>query len=326
MSQNTNDIFTIGVDVGGTKIEAALVNQEGQVLTTRRSMTNAKNGPDKVIADVARCIRACCGDDGTRVQGIGLGVAGQIDKVTGVVISSPNLWWDNVDIGNRLQQELGLPIMITNDVRAATYGEWKHGAGQGINDLVCLFIGTGIGGGVITHGNLLEGYNNSAAELGHMTIVSSGRACRCPNHGCMEAYAGGWAIAERAQESVQDDKQRGRLIIDLAGSIEAITAATVSRAYSMNDPLARYIIEETAQSLSAGVVSIVNAFNPCLLIFGGGVIQGIPDLIPLTEVLVRKYALKSASSRLKFTRAALGNLSAVIGAAALARKQLGNLY
>jgi len=289
-------------------------------------MTNAKNGPDKVIADVADCIRACCGDSCTRVHGVGLGVAGQIDKETGIVISSPNLWWDNVDIGNRLQQELGLLVSITNDVRAAAYGEWKHGAGQGINDLVSLFIGTGIGGGVITNGNLLEGYNNSAAELGHMTIVTAGRACRCPNHGCMEAYAGGWAIAERTQEAVQADRQRGHLMIDLAGSIEAITAATVSQAYTMNDPLARYIIEETARYLSAGVVSIVNAFNPFLFIFGGGVIQGIPDLIPLTEVLVRKYALKSATSRLKFTGAALGSLSAVIGAAALAREQLGNLY
>ena len=189
---------------------------------------------------------------------------------------------------------------------------------QGIHDLVCLFVGTGIGGGVVSNGRLIEGCQNTAGELGHITVVAAGRKCHCPNEGCMEAYAGGWAIAERAQDAVRANPSAGQTLLSLAGEIPLISSITVSQAYHNGDPLAQRLIKDTAKYLAAGLVSIVNAFNPCLIILGGSVIQGLPDLI-LRRTRVRAQALQTPVENLHIVTAALGNKAGVIGAAALAR-------
>ena len=155
-----------------------------------------------------------------------------------------------------------------------------------------------------------------------MTIVADGRRCHCPNRGCLEAYAGGWAIAERAQEAVGADLQAGQRLVALAGDIKQISAATVSQACSDGDPLARHLVEETAQYLAAGVVGIINAFNPCLLVLGGGVIQGRPEYVSEVERVVRENALQAAVQGLRIAMAALGDKAGVIGAAALARDEI----
>lgn len=310
------------MDLGGSKIETALVNTDGGILASHHRPTHPEKNPDKVIADIVASIEICLREANQAAWGLGIGVAGQVDKLTGTVRFAPNLGWRNMPLRARLEDALGLPVVINNDVRAATWGEWRHGAGQGVDDLVCLFIGTGIGGGIISGGCLLEGCYNSAGELGHITIIASGRQCRCPNQGCLEAYAGGWAIAERAQEAVRADPRAGQTLVALANDIQHISAATISRAYSDGDSLALRLVEETAQYLAAGVVSIVNAFNPCLLILGGGVIQGLPEYIPLIERSVRANALETAVEHLRIVTAALGNKAGVIGAAALARSKI----
>ena len=156
----------------------------------------------------------------------------------------------------------------------------------------------------------------------HGGLASTGRQCHCRNRGCLEAYAGGWAIAERAQEAVRSDPKAGQSLITLAGSIERITAATVTEAYAKGDHVAQLIVEETAHFLAAGVVGIINAFNPCLLVLGGGVIQGSPMYLSMVERAVRINALEAALEGLRIVTAALGNKAGVIGAAALARHRL----
>jgi len=311
------------VDLGGSKLETALVNTDGCIIASHRRSIHHEKNPDRAITDIVASIEICLREANQTAWGLGIGVAGQVDKVSGTVRFSPNLGWHNVPLRARLEEALGLPVVVNNDVRAATWGEWRHGAGQGVNDLVCLFVGTGIGGGIVSSGCLLEGCHNSAGELGHITIVASGRHCRCPNQGCLEAYAGGWAIAERAQEAVRADPKAGQALVTLVDGIQHISAATVSRAYTDGDPLASRLVEETAQYLAAGVVGIVNAFNPCLLILGGGVIQGLPEYIPLIERSVRANALETAVEHLRIVTAALGNKAGVIGAAALARSKIG---
>ena len=153
-----------------------------------------------------------------------------------------------------------------------------------------------------------------------MTIVSNGRHCHCRNQGCLEAYTGGWAIGERVQEAVRNDPKAGKALITLAGSIEKISATTVTEAYANGDPLAQRMVEETAQFFAAGLVGIVNAFNPCLIVLGGGVIQGLPEYTSLVEHIVHLKALEAALEGLRVVTAALGNKAGVIGAAALARK------
>ncbi len=312
---------TLGIDLGGTKVEMALVDEHGHILVSRRRLTQPEQGPDGVINDIIACVHECLADTDKTVPALGIGVAGQVDT-SGIVRFAPNLGWHNVPLKENLENALDMPVIINNDVRMATFGEWQHGAGQGVNDLVCIFVGTGIGGGVVSGGQLLQGCGNTAAELGHLTIVSNGRSCRCPNQGCFEAYAGGWGIAERAQEAVLAEPPAGERLITLAGDIKQISAATVTQAYHEGDPLAASLIEETAQYLAAGVVSIINAFNPCLIILGGGVIQGIPEYVPAIERAAQEKALPPAVENLRVVTAALGNKAGVIGAAALARKQL----
>lgn len=310
------------MDLGGTKIEIALVDATGHIVISKRVPTKWERGPNKIIDAIIDGARNCLSKANKPVQCLGMGVAGQIEKDTGVVLFSPNLNWNNVPIRKRLEDALSIPVTVTNDVRAATYGEWLYGAGQRVDDLVCLFIGTGIGGGAIIGGKLLEGHSNSAGELGHMTIVSNGRKCRCLNSGCLEAYAGGWAISKRAQELVYDNPKEGQTLLALAGSTNNISAATVTEAYNLGDPLAQRIVQETAQFLAAGIVAIVNAFNPHLLILGGGVIQGLPAYVSMIDPLVRSNALETATGDLHIVEAALGNKAAVIGAAALAQHKL----
>ena len=322
ITSEDRNLLTLGVDVGGSKIETALVNTAGCILASHHCPTHPKKNPDRIIADIVASIEICLREANQAAQGLGIGVAGQVDKVTGTVRFSPNLGWHNVPLQARLEKALGLPIVVDNDMHATTWGEWQYGAGQGVNDLVCLFVGTGIGGGVVSGGCLLEGCRNSAGELGHTTIIASGRRCRCPNQGCLEAYAGGWAIAERAQEAVHAEPKAGQTLVTLAGSIPHISATTVSPAYADGDPLAHRLGEETAQYLAAGIVSIVNAFNPCLLILGGGVIQGLPEYVSMIERSVRHNALETAVEHLRIVMTALGNKAGVIGAAAMARNKI----
>ncbi|MBI4483728.1 MAG: ROK family protein [Acidobacteria bacterium] len=311
--------LTLGVDLGGTKVETALVDGAGRVVATFRGPTHPEKGAAAVIADIVACVEHCWGDAPQSGTALGIGVAGQVEAATGNVLFAPNLGWRDVPLRRELEKALNIPVLVTNDVRAATFGEWKHGAAQAVDDLVCLFVGTGIGGGVVIGGRLLEGCSNTAGELGHMTIVAQGRRCRCPNRGCLEAYAGGWAIAERAQEAVRDNREAGAALLERAPDIPNITAATVAQAYEDGDPLARSLMEETVQHLVAGVVGIVNAFNPCLLVLGGGVIEGLPELVQAVERDVRARALPGALQSLRVVKAGLGGNAGVIGAAALAR-------
>jgi glucokinase len=321
MDSHENEKLTLGVDIGGTKIDTALVDESGQIVSSYYRLLEPARNPDRAIADIIDSVRICHEQSGRKALALGIGVAGQIDKEKGVVCGSPNLPdWHNVPIGPRLEEALKIPVAINNDVRVITWGEWQHGAGKGVDDLVCLFVGTGIGGGVVSHGHLLEGCCNTAGELGHMTVVAAGRKCHCPGEGCLEAYAGGWAIAERARDIVRANPQAGQVLVALAGDVEKITSITVSRAYQNGDPLAHRLMKDTAKYLAAGLVSIVNAFNPCLIILGGSVILGFPDLLPAVEKRVRELALQKPLEELRITTAALGNKAGVIGAAALARQ------
>lgn len=323
MKKKKNPI-TIGVDLGGTKVKLAIIDKDGGILFSRRYATNPQQGHEGVIADIAGHVnyylRHSTLTRGFRPSAIGVGVAGQVDSATGIVQFAPNLVeWEDVPLKKKLEKRIGLPVIVTNDVRAATYGEWFYGAGRDVGDLVGIFVGTGIGGGIVSGGHMLEGCSNTAGELGHITIVAGGRRCRCSNLGCLEAYAGGWAIAERAREAVQDDIMAGRKIIKLAGGIENITAAAVSRAYKEKDPLAVQLIEETGKYLSAGMVGIVNVLNPRLIILGGGVVEHLNALIPMVKQGVKKHSLPAAVKLLKIVKAKLGDNAAAVGAAALTR-------
>jgi glucokinase len=309
--------FTIGVDLGGTKIKTAVVDSNGYVVSAFKRPTNPQKESKTIIHDILVSVDKCLTHH-EGIEALGVGVAGQVDR-QGVVQYSPNLRWRGVPLKTRLEKELKLPVFVTNDVNAATIGEWRFGSGRTVEDLAVVFVGTGIGGGVITEGKILSGCSNAGGELGHITIVAGGRRCHCPNEGCLEAYAGGWAIAERAQEAVKRNPKLGQHLTSLGGGINNITAETVGQAFHDGDTLACRIIEETGVYLAAGAVSIINSFNPCVLVLGGGVIEGVPELIEVVDRIVKQRSLEAAVEKLRIVKATLGSDAGVIGAAAMAK-------
>jgi glucokinase len=315
----TEGDLTIGVDMGGTKVLLAVVSPTGQVLSSHRHATDKSGSVDKIVGVVAGCVNSCLGPIAKEAKAIGAGIAAQIRQRDGMLLAAPNLPWENVPIRAKIEKATGLPTTVTNDVRAATFGEWRFGAGRGVDDLVCIFVGTGVGGGIVADGRLLYGASDTAGEVGHMTIVSDGRACHCRNSGCFEAYVGGWAIAERAQELAKGRANDSGQLRRLAGGVDQITAEAVAQAYRAGDPFSQELLESTVEYLAAGVVSVVNALNPKLLILGGGVIDGLPNLIPATEALVRQRAIAAALTDFKIVRAGLGDDAGVLGSAELAR-------
>jgi len=318
------ETWAIGVDLGGTKVEVAAVDAGGTILQRLKQPTHVETGPDSIMAAIAAMIKQVR-EHGpqTPPAGVGVGVAGQVNAATGVVRFAPNLNWREVPLQDRLQTDLTLPVGVTNDVRAATWGEWRHGAGQGAEDLICLFIGTGIGGGVVSGGRMLEGATNTAGELGHITTDLNGPPCTCGHRGCLEALAGGWAIARRAREAIGDAPAAGQAFLRAAGlkepvAPEDINAAVVAAAAHAHDPLARLIVDEVARALIAGTVSLINAFNPSRLILGGGVMQGLPELTDRIGAGIRRFALNAATEALEVLPARLKGDAGVVGAATLA--------
>ena len=317
--------LAVGVDLGGTKVVTALVDENGAVIARDRAATGPLTDPSATIAEIAAAVRGVASVAKERVVGVGVGAAGQIDPATGTVRAAPNLGWTDVPLRVELEEALQLPVLVTNDVRAAAWGEWMYGAGQGMTDMVCLFVGTGIGGGIIAGGRLLTGCSGSAGELGHTIVDRNGPRCRCGSQGCLEALAGGWAIAAKAVEAVDSNPEAGGTLLTLAeGDREKLTAELVSQAAHQGDRLAQRLVVQAGEALAVGVASLVNAFNPCMVVLGGGVIEGMPELLQMVQSGVPDRALGPAVASLRIQKAALGENAGVIGAAALARERFGD--
>ncbi|MGZ3733061.1 MAG: ROK family protein [Parachlamydiaceae bacterium] len=309
--------MSIGIDIGGTKTSLGIFDCEGNLCTSKTIPTEVQRGADRIIAHIVEEIRLLEKHyAGKVVSSIGVAVAGQVERATGLVKFAPNLYWRNVALGQILQELFRRPVVVMNDVRAATWAEWTIGAGTGKKDIVCVFVGTGIGGGMISNGVLVEGAHNCTGEFGHMVIDYQGDLCTCGNIGCWETVAGGWGIVERfkkalAQESEKENRFHSRPDI--------ITAKQIFEASEQGDLLAHECVEDLREALIAGCCSLVNSLNPECLILDGGIIAGAPWLIEAIEFGVRERALKSATEKLEIVRAQLAEKAVYIGAAALAR-------
>ncbi len=308
----------LGIDLGATKVVSGLVAPDGTIVHHSGRHLHANDGPGGVIRSLVRSARACLDEAAAPPKAIGVAVAAQVDPRTGTVVHAPNLGWRDVPLARRIAAELGGTVYVVNDARAAAFAEWRLGAGKGVDDVFCLTLGTGVGGSAVVGGRLLEGGTHALGEVGHMTIVVGGRRCHCPNWGCLEAYVGGWAIAERAQEAVRLDAAAGTALVQRAGRVEAITAQTVFLAHRTGDALAGRLVRDTERYLADGVVGIVNAFNPSLLIVGGGLVAGMPTFLPVIESAIRARCQPSAAGA-RVVSARLGEDAALVGAAEMAR-------
>lgn len=311
--------YAIGIDLGGSKIELGIVDETGYVHHHQRLETLTKEGPQAVENQILESIYSLQQQAKGPIMGVGIGVAGQIHPQTGLVIFAPNLKWHHFPLQSNIEKRLKLPVRIMNDVRAITWGEWMYGAGKGCHDLLCVFIGTGIGSGIVSGGKFLMGDSNTCGEVGHMTIDFEGPVCTCGKRGCLEAFAGGWGIAARAREAIQADSQGnvGQLMLKLSNDqLDRLTTKVVVEAYYQGDPLARQLIEQVKRVLIAGFASLINVFNPRRLILGGGFIDGMPEMIEVIDKGIRENALKAATQSLEVVKAKLGKQTGVIGSAA----------
>jgi glucokinase len=322
--------WIVGVDLGGTNIVVGVLPMDGgdgEVQAMRTVPTDAQRGAkfvvDRIIGlivDAREEIVARHGGANEDFAGIGIGSPGPLNRKTGTVINTPNLGWRNFPLRDLVANAVGLPATLDNDANCATYGEWWVGAGRNVDTLVGLTLGTGIGGGIVLDGEIFHGVSDAAGEIGHMTIDSTGRRCKCGNYGCLEAYASGPAIAARAVEGIEAGAES--LLPGLVESrMELITAATVYEGVILGDPYANEVMRETAKFLGAGVANIINVLNPAMIVISGGVTKAGDHLFVPLRAEVRRRAFKSAEEACQIVSARLPGTAGVIGAAGVFKKE-----
>jgi glucokinase len=314
----------LGIDIGGTKLAVGVATDDGRLLSTGLVPTFALEGPDAVIrrvVDLANRALADAGLTAADVAGIGVGCTGPLDTVTGIVHDPPNMpGWEVVPVGPRLAEAFGRPVVIDNDANAAALGEYRFGAGRGVSDLFYATISTGIGAGLVLDGRLFRGVNGNAVEIGHMTVAYQGRLCNCGRRGCLEAYASGPAIADRAREALATGDPS--TLSAIPGGPDAITAADVSAAAIAGDALAGRVWTETVEVLGAGIANVLNVFNPGRVILGGGVARAGEALFVPVRRMAHEQAFGPLLRVADIVPAELGDQVGVLGAVAIALDQL----
>jgi glucokinase len=308
----------IGVDVGGTKIAAAVVSPEGKILNEVRYPTQAVP-PNRLIETIARAITEV--KDGFEVGGVCLAVPGLILAAENKVIFAPNLHEiENIRLDEEIGSSTGTSVTVENDANAAAWGEFRYGAGKDVEHQVFITLGTGVGGGIITHGVLLRWAQGAGGELGHVTIDATGPRCGCGNHGCLEALASGTAIRRRAREVANDrpGSALGRLAVE-----REVLGEDVTRLAQEGDEASILVLEETGRWLGIGLAGFVNTFNPEVIPVGGGASRAGELILEPARREVHLRARSPSRDLVEIKEATLGPESGVLGAAALGRGEDG---
>jgi glucokinase len=321
----------LGIDFGGTKLLAAVVDLDsGVVVATAKKRTSASDGPKEVLERIHAVADAALDSaklKSKQLAGIGVGAAGQVDAEQGVLIGTPNLSQAviNLPIAESLRKRYGVPAALRNDVQVAATGELAFGAGKGVSDFVCCFVGTGVGGAVVTGGRLITGASGSAGEIGHIVVDTGGRLCGCGGRGHLEAYCSRTAITL----SLMGDLKRGRqsLLRELAPELStaamwpesgAVRSGILQEAIVRGDQLVMETITEAGRYLGYGLASVINLLNPKMIVLGGGVIESVALMYEEAVEYARRESLAAPAATVEFSRAKLGDNAGVIGAALIA--------
>ncbi len=330
MADHANS-YIIGVDLGGTNIVVGAMSADGtrqfamqSTPTPPRSEGSSGRVVERMIEMVEVTIAETLKETGAKrgdILGVGIGAPGPLDRENGIVIIAPNLGWHNLPLRDLISDAVKLPCTLDNDANCATYGEWWIGAARGARNVVGITIGTGIGGGLIIDGKLYHGSSDVAGEIGHMSIDQTGRRCGCGNYGCLEAYASGPNIAERAREALRSG-DISVLPSMVGGDLERITAATVYEAAHKGDIVAREVVRDTAKFLGVGLANLLNVFNPDVVVVAGGVTQAGDALFEPLRAEVRRRAFKPAVTACRIVPGELPGTAGVIGAVGTFRSQM----
>ena len=318
----------IGVDMGGTKILSAVIDADGNILGTAKVPTKADRGASEVIDRIANSIRKAIDKSGVAsesIQAVGIGAPGPLDPATGVVIFAPNLGWRDVPLKAELEARVGFPTFVDNDVNVGTLGEHVFGAGRGVQNVVGIFVGTGIGGGIILNGELFHGASKTAGEVGHIIVKAGGPRCGCGTRGCLEAIASRTAMTKQFRKAILKKGKKSVISKLTDGDLGAIRSGVLAKAIRLNDKLTLKIFKKVTKYLGIGIGSIVNFLNPEMIVLGGGVVEALDDtFLDDIRAAAKKYSLPNTLDGVQIVRAALGDNSGILGAAALARQRSDN--
>ncbi|TMF41089.1 MAG: ROK family protein [Chloroflexi bacterium] len=304
------------LDIGGTKILAGIIDPSGKIVARRSIGTLAERGAEDVVARCVSLMRELAREAQVAVEmlaGIGCSVPGPLDPEGGVVLFSPNLGWRNVPLAQWLRHQCGVPVEIEDDARCAASGEARRGAARGAEMAVYITISTGIGGGLIINGRVYRGAHGFAGEIGHMTLEANGPPCSCGNNGCFESLASGSAIAARARQAVLHGDET-----TLASFHDGpLTAEQVIQAAKAGDAVATRIVEAAGVYVGIGLAAVATAFDPQIIVLGGGVVRQEGILLRRAYETFRERALAPLGSLVPIVPAALGDESGLWGAVAL---------
>ena len=317
--------LVIGFDLGGTKMCAGLLDRKFKVLGRDKMKTRGKNGEEDTFTRMTRLIGKLCaslGVDPSEVAGIGVGAPGPLDPFTGVIGDTPNVDLKGFPLKQKLEEAFGVPVAVDNDVNMGTFGEYHFGAARKGRNVLGVFPGTGIGGGLIIEGKLYRGSSGSAAEVGHVSLDPHGPRCGCGHRGCLEAYASRQAIAARAMLLALRGEAPA-LAAEINGDIGAIRSGALARAIQAGDRLVEETVREAAARIGWVIGGLINIVSPDTVILGGGMVEAMPDIF-LKEVKKAgaDAALPELYARVRFAAASLGDDAAMMGAARMIADEL----
>lgn len=322
--------FGLGLDVGGTKILAGVIDLEsGAVLGTAKKKTKVGQGEVEILTRLGDTAEEAIADaklpKDAGIGSVGIAIAGQVDPATGVLIDAPNLGGlRDLPVGKTLGKRFGLPVRLGNDVQGAALGEVRFGSGAGVDRLLCVFVGTGVGGALIRGGELERGATATAGEIGHMVLHADGRYCGCGGRGHLEAYASRTAITKvlleelrRGRPSILRDLLRKENIDESAPGGTAIRSGILAKAVAEKDELVLETLRAAGHYLGLGLASAINFYNPQRIVLGGGVIEAVPLLVKIAAPIAKREALSVPGAAVEIVASKLGDNAGIVGAAIL---------
>ena len=316
--------YVVGVDFGGTKIMAGVFNSSLECVGLSKISTKAQRGPDAVIERIARCVREAADErdlDLKQIKAVGIGAPGAVDPETGVVLFGPNLGWKNVPLKKELEKHLGLAVFLENDCKIATLGVFEKELKAAPTHMVGIFIGTGIGAGLILNGQLYSGFNRTAGEVGHMVIDVNGPKCGCGNRGCFEALASRSAIFNKIHAAVKQGQKT--VLTDMLGeNLDDLRSGDLRKAIRRGDKFVEKVVREAARYTGIAVANVINLFNPEVVVLGGGIIEALAEeIMPIITDTALECALPGTTKGIEIIASKLGDDAGIVGGAVLARRE-----
>jgi len=317
--------YYIGVDLGGTKILSGVFDHTLECIGTTKLSTKSQRGVDAVIERVARCIRDAVDEADLsfkQVAGVGIGAPGAVNFAEGRVIFAPNLeGWKDVALKKNLEKMIDVPVFVENDCNIAALGVHVTELKAKPKSLIGIFVGTGIGGGLIINGDLYPGFNHTAGEIGHMVLDVNGPKCGCGNKGCFEALASRTAIFQQIKAGVKDGEKT--LLTDMLGDdLDDLRSGDLRKAIRRGDKFVEKVVEGAAEYVGIGVANLVNIFSPEVVVLGGGVIEALADeMMSVIVETAQDYAMPGTMKGVDIVASELGDSAGITGAAVLARRE-----